>query len=180
MLRATRRLLFYKLLHRDVRESTIPFSGLFHFTLVPYLIMPRVKQCGTKYHFWIFGMTWSGIELRSPRPLTNTLPTGQCKYIYIYIHIYIYMCVCVCVYRERERERGREREREDDSFLIKTHILRFVCVHVEINASCCLLQVMQQGFGLGRCICKKRYVICIVCFHYSFCWISSASCFFLV
>ena len=29
----------------------------------------------------------------------------------------------------------------------------FVCVHVETNAACCLFQALQQGFGLGGCIC---------------------------
>ena len=56
-------------------------------------------------------------------------------------------------------------------------MLRFVCIHVEANAFCCLLQAMQQGFGLGRRICKKHYVICIVCDCCSFCWISSVTCF---
>ena len=55
------------------------------------------------------------------------------------------------------------------------HVLRFDYIHVEANASCCLLLAMQQGFGLGRCIYKKRKVICIVCIHYSFYRISSAS-----
>ena len=37
----------------------------------------------------------------------------------------------------------------------KIHILGFIRVYTETNASCYLLQAMQQGFGLGRCICKK-------------------------
>ena len=48
------------------------------------------------------------------------------------------------------------------------HILHFVCVQVENNVSSYLLQAMQQGFGLGRCIC-------IVSICYSFCKILSAS-----
>ena len=36
------------------------------------------------------------------------------------------------------------------------------------------------GFSLGRCICKKHYIICIVCVSYSFYRILSADCFFLV
>ena len=39
----------------------------------PYLIMLSVKQGGIKYHFWVFGMIWPGIEPRSPGPLANTL-----------------------------------------------------------------------------------------------------------
>ena len=31
--------------------------------------MLSVKQGGIKYHFWVFGMTRPGIELRSPGPL---------------------------------------------------------------------------------------------------------------
>ena len=53
-------------------------------------------------------------------------------------------------------------------FLLK-HVLRFVCIHVEANATCCLLQTMQQGFGLGRCSCKNHYVIYEVSVHNSFC-----------
>ena len=57
----------------------------------------------------------------------------------------------------------------------------FICIHKEANVTCCLLQAMLQEFGLGRCICKKRYVIYIICDCNSFCGVSSASClFFLV
>ena len=61
---------------------------------------------------------------------------------------------------------------------VKTHVPHFVCVLVEANASCCL--VMQLGFGLIRCICMKRFVICIVSVHYIFCGVSSASGLFCV
>ena len=54
------------------------------------------------------------------------------------------------------------------------HVLHFVCIHIEANASSCLHQAMQWGFGLSKCICKKCYVICIVCVHNSFCRILSA------
>ena len=44
--------------------------------------------------FWVFGMTWPGIESHSPWPLANSLPTrklaGMCVCVYIYIYIYIY------------------------------------------------------------------------------------------
>ena len=53
-------------------------------------------------------------------------------------------------------------------------ILCFVCIYVEANASCSLLKAMQLGFCLGWCICKKRYIICIVRVCYSFCRISSS------
>ena len=59
------------------------------------------------------------------------------------------------------------------------HVFCCIYVHVEASASCCLLQAMQQWFGLGMCICKKRFIICIVCVCYSFWRISSVSCFFL-
>ena len=39
----------------------------------------------------------------------------------------------------------------------------FVYIHMEVNAICCLLQAIQQGFSLGRCICQKHHVICVVC-----------------
>ena len=48
--------------HRGVGEGATPCPGLLHFTLEPYLIMLSVKQGGIKYHFWVFGMTRSGIE----------------------------------------------------------------------------------------------------------------------
>ena len=35
------------------------------------LIMLSVKQGGIKYHFCVFGMTWPGIEPRSPEPLSE-------------------------------------------------------------------------------------------------------------
>ena len=33
--------------------------------------MPSFKQGIIKYHFWIFGMTWSGIETLFPGPLAK-------------------------------------------------------------------------------------------------------------
>ena len=63
-------------------------------------------------------------------------------------------------------------------FLIKRNVLCFVCIHMEVITICCLHQNMQQGFYLGSCICKKRYVICVVCARNSLCRISSASCLF--
>ena len=44
---------------------------------------------------------------------------------------------------------------EDGTILIKTLELCFICVHEETNASCCLLQAMQQKYSLSKCICKK-------------------------
>ena len=55
------------------------------------------------------------------------------------------------------------------SILVKTYGLFFVKIHFKANASCCLLQAWQQGFSLGRWICKKHYVSCIVCVRNSFC-----------
>ena len=56
----------------------------------------------------------------------------------------------------------------------KTHSLRFVCVDIATYTPSYLLQAMQQGLVLGRCISKKRYIICIVCVPYIFCGVSSA------
>ena len=56
------------------------FSGLFHFTLDPYLIMLNVKQGRIKYHFLSLWYDSSG-------PLANTLtnrPISGRVYIYIY------------------------------------------------------------------------------------------------
>ena len=64
---------------------------------------------------------------------------------------------------------------------IKIHVLCFIYFHVEAHATWCLLQTMhQQGFSLGRCICKKLYVICVVCVRNSLCEATSACCQFLV
>ena len=32
-----------------------------------------------------------------------------------------------------------------------------ICVHEEVNASSCLLQAIQHGFGLSTCICAQPY-----------------------
>ena len=48
--------------------------------------MLSIKQCNIKYHFWVFGMTWPGIEPRFPGPLVNTLtiiPITQLILLYI-------------------------------------------------------------------------------------------------
>ena len=44
-------------------------------------------------------------------------------------------------------------------FLLKTHILRFVCINMKANipAAC------PKLCSLGSYICKKLYVICVVC-----------------
>ena len=70
-----------------IGEGATPFPGLLHFTLDPCLIMLSVKQGGIKYHFWVFSMTRSGIEPRSPGPLANTLTimpmSGMAIYTYM-------------------------------------------------------------------------------------------------
>ena len=35
--------------------------------------MMSARQGGFKYNLWVFGMTWPGIEPRSPVPFVNTL-----------------------------------------------------------------------------------------------------------
>ena len=43
-------------------------------TLDPYLIMlSALSKAASSTIFWVFGMTWPGIELQSLRPLVNTL-----------------------------------------------------------------------------------------------------------
>ena len=39
--------------------------------------MLGVKQGNIKYHFWVFCITWAGIEIYSPGPLANTQPINQ-------------------------------------------------------------------------------------------------------
>ena len=52
---------------------------------------------------------------------------------------------------------------EDGSFSSKTYEFSFICVSVNAKASWFLLQALQSWFGLGRCICKKHYIIRVVC-----------------
>ena len=56
--------------------------------------------------------------------------------------------------------------------------LCFISVPMETNISCCLIQVMQQAFSLGRCICEKRHTGFLAYVCYSFWSISSTSCHF--
>ena len=51
-----------KLQHGVVGEGATFFPELPHFTLDTYLIVVSVKHEGIEYHFWVFGMTWHGIE----------------------------------------------------------------------------------------------------------------------
>ena len=85
---------------------------------VPFLIA-STPMCrgGCHSFFWIallypqyvlFGMSLPGIELRSPGPLTNTLPMSMCIWMciymymnicgYIYVYVCVYMCVCKYIY----------------------------------------------------------------------------------
>ena len=48
------------------------YVAIQHTYLDPHLIMVRDKKGGFKYHFWVFGMSWPGIEPWSPWPLVNT------------------------------------------------------------------------------------------------------------
>ena len=96
MSRVTQRIPFHLLLHQGVREGATLFPGLLHFTLDPYLIILSVKQGHIKYHFWVFGMTWSGIEPQSPGPLANTLPRrpmGWYKPINKWMYVGFYVCL---------------------------------------------------------------------------------------
>ena len=46
--------------------------------------------------------------------------------------------------------------------MINAHVFRLVYVDMDVYASSCLFQTMEQGFGFGRCIRQKRYVIGVV------------------
>ena len=59
--------------------AAIPFPGLLHFTLDPYLIMLAASST----IFLVFGVTQSGIESCSPGPLPNTLLTRPMAYFFI-------------------------------------------------------------------------------------------------
>ena len=81
-----------------------------------------------------------GFELWLLCPFPTTITIAPRAPPYIYIHIYILTGIY-----------------SGDDSLIKTHVLHSVHNHEEANTTCCLLQAMLQGFGLGRCICKERY-----------------------
>ena len=49
-----------------------------------------------------------------------------------------------------------------------------IYIHLQVDASCCLLWVIQQGFGFGWCIFKKFKIICEVCVRHCFSRLSSA------
>ena len=76
-----------------------PFPGLLHFMLDTYLIKLSVKLGGIKYYFWVFGVTWPGIEPRSPAPLVNTLPNISKQLILKQI-IYSYMISNIILYEQ--------------------------------------------------------------------------------
>ena len=61
----TRRLSFQQLLHRVVGEGATPFPELFHLILDPFLIIRKANQLASSTIFWVFGLTWPGIELQS-------------------------------------------------------------------------------------------------------------------
>ena len=57
-------------------------------------------------------------------------------------------------------------------------IYYFFRIYMKAYTTCCFFQTMQQEFGLGGCICQKRYVISVVRICYSFCGLLSTSCLF--
>ena len=71
------------------RGGCYSFLWVAPLTLDFYFIMLIVKWGGIKYNFCEFGITQSGLNPGSPRPLENTLPMDQ-SYIYIYIYIHTY------------------------------------------------------------------------------------------
>ena len=66
------------------------FSLITPLIFDPYLIILNVKQV---LFFWVFGMTWPGIEPQFPRPLVNTLTIMPMGRLFIYIYIYIYIVI---------------------------------------------------------------------------------------
>ena len=60
--------------HKTQLTNQYPFSRLLHFTLDTYLIMLSVKEASSTI-FWVFGMTWPGIEPQSHGPFVSTLHT---------------------------------------------------------------------------------------------------------
>ena len=59
------------------REGRYSFFWIVPLSHDPYLTMLSVKQGGIKYHFWVFGMTWPGIEIRSSWPLASIYTRKQ-------------------------------------------------------------------------------------------------------
>ena len=43
------------------------------------------------------------------------------------------------------------------SFLIKTLVLCFVCIHMDANATCCLLQILQESFSVSVYLQEALY-----------------------
>ena len=76
---------------------------------------------------------------------------------------YICKCICICVYMQINNIYIYV------SNLVKTYELCFFCIHLKADGICHLLQTMQQGFSLSRCIWLKHYIMCIVCIRNSLC-----------
>ena len=49
---------------------------------------------------------------------------------------------------------------ENGCFLFKRHELSFICVQIETNVFCCLLQTLR--LGLDGWICEKHQILCII------------------
>ena len=64
---------------------------------------------------------------------------------------------------------------EMSAFLIKTHVLYFVCIHIEVNATCSRLCSRDLAWVV---VFTRSTVIYIVYLHSSLCGVSSASCHF--
>ena len=85
-------------------------------------------------------------------------------FLCIYIYIYIYNCTDMLLYGYAQvvYSYGSTDILIDfrglylKFFLLKTHELRFIFIHIVVDAHCCLLQAMQKGFTLSKCICDKR------------------------
>ena len=80
-------------IHLSVWEGYTLFSGLLHLPLICSLLFRVLSKEASSTIFWVFGTAQTGIEPRSPRPLTNTThyangPTTYRQRTNTHIHIY--------------------------------------------------------------------------------------------
>ena len=78
-----------------VRGGATPFPGLLYFTFNSHLLMLCATAASSTI-FWVFSMTRTGIEPRSPGPFANTLLIRPMARIYMCVG----MCVCQVVYTQ--------------------------------------------------------------------------------
>ena len=67
-----------------VEKGATLFPRLFYFTLDLYLIMLTIKKEASSTIFWVFGMTWPGIE----PPLSRTISAHSTQVIPIFLELF--------------------------------------------------------------------------------------------